>query len=399
MKYIEQSKFSQTIVSFRYILPFEKETITGYNLLCYMLKSKTEDFDNKQIISYEFNKNYGMKMSISLTVYGNQLSFQVQFRFIRLDWIEKKNYTESIIHIMDQFIDHPVFTEENLKESKYLLRNRLFAQKDDPATVAVLESLHMISKDHSISISTNGYEDEIDEITLEDICHLYNRFPSPLIYAAGKLDSTLETYLSQIKQTEECHADYEILMDTLSYKEKYILKEIEQTYISKVYATKIDTRDPSYYSLLVMNSILGQSPVNLLFTEIREKNSYCYSIGSSLIRFDGALYIYAGCDSENVNAILDLMDQQIVRLQTMDYSDELLEQAKKDLIDGLLAGFDEEYIYIERQFLSDLLNQNGCTEEKIKKIQNVTKEDISHCANLLSQISLAVVKEDESCTI
>ena len=29
MKYIEQSKFSQTIVSFRYILPFEKETITG----------------------------------------------------------------------------------------------------------------------------------------------------------------------------------------------------------------------------------------------------------------------------------------------------------------------------------------------------------------------------------
>ena len=69
------------------------------------------------------------------------------------------------------------------------------------------------------------------------------------------------------------------------------------------------------------------------------------------------------------------------------------------LVENAEAGGYSEYIYIERQFLSDLLNQNGCTEEKIKKIQNVTKEDISHCANLLSQISLAVVKEDESCTI
>ena len=66
MKYIEQSKFSQTIVSFRYILPFEKETSTGYNLLCYMLKSKTEDFDNKQIISYEFNKNTKEYNSLNL---------------------------------------------------------------------------------------------------------------------------------------------------------------------------------------------------------------------------------------------------------------------------------------------------------------------------------------------
>ena len=56
MKYIEQSKFSQTIVSFRYILPFEKETITGYNLLCYMLKTKTEDSENKQIIWYKRTK-------------------------------------------------------------------------------------------------------------------------------------------------------------------------------------------------------------------------------------------------------------------------------------------------------------------------------------------------------
>ena len=38
MKYIEQSKFSQTIVSFRYILPFEKETITGEQFMEILLR-------------------------------------------------------------------------------------------------------------------------------------------------------------------------------------------------------------------------------------------------------------------------------------------------------------------------------------------------------------------------
>ena len=50
--------------------------------------------------------------------------------------------------------------------------------------------------------------------------------------------------------------------------------------------------------MFVMNSLLGQSPTSLLFEEVREKHSLCYSISSYLIQFDGALIITLGTNKE-----------------------------------------------------------------------------------------------------
>lgn len=398
MEYIKQTKFSESIVSFRYIVSFEKETITAYNVLCYMLKSKTEEFENKQQMAHIFNKNYGMKMSVGLTVYGQSLSLQIQFRFIRSDWIQKEAYVDSLIHIIDQFLFHPVFTQENLEESQYLLKNRIQTQMDDPFTLSVLSSLQMISDSHSISIPANGYIGQVDSVTLKDMESLYSSLGMPLIFVCGTLDCAMESYLNAIDQRRAIQSNY-CLLDPLPFVEKRISRDIEQSYITKVYATQMDTKEPLYHSLVVLNSILGQSPVNFLFTEIREKHSYCYSIGSSLIRFDGALYVYCGCEKENVDVVCDLIEQQIQRLIDMDYEDVYLENAKKDVIDNILSSFDTEYSYIERSFISCYLNKDESVETKIQKIMEVTKESISICAKKLHALSLCVVQEESECTM
>ncbi|MGM9948347.1 insulinase family protein [Floccifex sp.] len=398
MEYIKQTKFSESIVSFRFIVPFEKETITAYNILCYMLKSKTEEFENKQQMAHVFNKNYGMKMSVGLSVYGQSLSLQLQFRFIRSDWIQKESYGMSLIHIIDQFLFHPVFTMENLKESQYLLKNRIQTQMDDPFTLSVLSALQIISNSHSISIPTSGYIEQVDQVTLKDIELLYKTLDKPLVFACGTLDENLELYLNTMNQRDTISSNY-CLLSTFPFVEKRISKDIEQSYITKVYATQMDTKDSLYHSLVVLNSILGQSPVNFLFTEIREKHSYCYSIGSSLIRFDGALYVYCGCEKENIDVICDLIDQQIQRLIDMDYDDIYLENAKKDVIDNIQSSFDTEYSYIERSFISCYLNSDESIEKKIQEIQKVTKESVSICAKKLHALSLCIVQEESECTI
>lgn len=393
MKYLEQNKFTQTIVSFRYLLPLNKETITTYNLMCYMLQSKTEKYQNKEEISHVFNKNYGTKMSVGLSVYGKTLSMQYQFRFVRPDWIEQDGYVTSLIEIMDQFIDHPVFCEETLMESKYLLRNRLLAQLDDPASLSILKAFQNISSTHSISISSSGYLDLIDEISLDQVKKLYNSLPAPIIYMTGISNDKLNQFLVSHRQLNSFDLNYQILDSTLQYQNEVIEKDIEQSYIAKVYATQIDTKQDEYYSLLVLNSILGQSPVNLLFNNIREKHSYCYSIASSLIRFDGAIYIYAGCAKEDVEAVNNLIEQQIQKLIDQDYEDFYLESAKKDLVDSLMASQDVEYSHIERQFIADALKQGITQSEKNERIMKVTKEDVSECAKKLLLISDCVVKE------
>ena len=395
MNYIEQNKFTETIVSFRYPLELDKKKITLYNLLCFMLKVQTEEYADKQTISHVFNKNYGMKMSVGLTTYGQHVCLQRRFQFIRTDWIDRKDYISNIIHVMEEFIYHPVFTKENLEEAKFMLKNRLMMQMDDPTSLSILTALQMIGDEYSISIPTTGYLEDVDDITLEQVESLYASIQqmNPLIYVCGFLEDEMKEQLSKFKSTDSIDVSYSILPPTIPYKEKRISKQIEQSYISRVYATQTDTVDADYYTLLLMNAILGQSPTNLLFTEIREKNSFCYSIGSSIIRFDGALYIYVGCQKENIEQVLELMDVQIQRLIDMDYEDEKLDIAKKDWIDGMTAGLDNQYSYIERKYISNILQTSSTLKERIEKIQSVTKEDISNCAKKLVALSCCIVEE------
>ena len=61
LQQIQTEKFSDVSVLVRSLLPLERRTITAYNLLVFMLKSKTADFDSKQKLSIALNHAYGMK--------------------------------------------------------------------------------------------------------------------------------------------------------------------------------------------------------------------------------------------------------------------------------------------------------------------------------------------------
>ena len=50
MNYISSNKFSDVSVAIRTQLPLERSTITAYNILVYMLKTKTELFKTKQAL-------------------------------------------------------------------------------------------------------------------------------------------------------------------------------------------------------------------------------------------------------------------------------------------------------------------------------------------------------------
>lgn len=395
MNLIKQNKFSENMVSFRYLLPLDRKTITAYNLLCYMLKSKTELYPDKNHISVLFNRNYGAKLSIGLSSYGNILCMQYRFQYIRPDWIESDSYKQNMMEIMDQFLFHPILTKENFEEAKFLLKNRLRMQKDDPLYESIVNAFTLIDEHHSISIPVQGIYDDIDAIQLEEVEALYTKMKDkkPYVYACGIFEDEMLDYLDSISNQEPVLKDYTILnVDT--YQEKIVTKDIEQTCITKVYATSTDALSKDYDALLLMNSVFGQSPINLLFQEVREKHSFCYSIGSNVIRFDGVLYVYVGCKREHIEEILNLVDIQLQRVIDMEYRDELLDIAKKDWKDAMVAGLDNQISHVERRFMSQILDRHSTMEERMRVIDALTKEDLSRAAKKLKAVSLSIVQEE-----
>lgn len=396
MNYISSNKFSDVSVVVRTQLPLERSSITSYNILVYMLKTKTELFKTKQALISNLNEAYGMKLSCGLSSYGADLILTTRIQYIRSDWIEEEDYIHKVKEITDQVLFHSVFDEASFEEAKYLYRNKLTRILDDPDGLAIYACLTTLNTDHEITIPIQGNLDDLDRLTLQDIQDVYSAYlkADKHVFVCGCLDEEMKTYLGRIDSGSKLYSTRDLL-PILDYQEEVIEKNISQSSIALVYATSTDILSEDYYKMYVMNSLLGQSPTSLLFEEVREKHSLCYSISSYLIQFDGALIITLGTNKENIEKAIELINQQIQRIIDLDFDPELLNTAKKDCIDSLIVAQDYPFSQIDQRFMDVLLSRDKDREKKIKNIQKVSLEDVSTAAKKLKKISSVIVKEVE----
>lgn len=396
MNYISSNKFSDVSVAIRTQLPLERSTITAYNILVYMLKTKTELFKTKQALISNLNEAYGMKLACGLSSYGADLILTTRIQYIRSDWIEEDDYIHKVKEITDQVLFHSVLDEASFEEAKYLYRNKLTRILDDPDGLAIYTCLTTLNTNHEISIPIQGSLDDLDQLTLQDIQNVYSAYlkADKHIFVCGCLDEEMKTYLERMDSSSKLNSTRSLL-PILDYQEEIIEKNISQSSIALVYATSTDILSEDYYKMFVMNSLLGQSPTSLLFEEVREKHSLCYSISSYLIQFDGALIITLGTNKENIEKAIDLINQQIQRIIDLDFDPELLNTAKKDCIDSLIVAQDYPFSQIDQRFMDVLLSRDTDRDKKIKNIQKVSLEDVSAAAKKLKKISSVIVKEVE----
>lgn len=396
MNYISSNKFSDVSVAIRTQLPLERSTITAYNILVYMLKTKTELFKTKQALISNLNEAYGMKLACGLSSYGTDLILTTRIQYIRSDWIEEEDYIHKVKETTDQVLFHSVLDEASFEEAKYLYRNKLTRILDDPDGLAIYTCLTTLNTNHEISIPIQGSLDDLDQLTLQDIQNVYSAYlkADKHIFVCGCLDEEMKTYLERMDSSSKLNSTRSLL-PILDYQEEIIEKNISQSSIALVYATSTDILSEDYYKMFVMNSLLGQSPTSLLFEEVREKHSLCYSISSYLIQFDGALIITLGTNKENIEKAIDLINQQIQRIIDLDFDPELLNTAKKDCIDSLIVAQDYPFSQIDQRFMDVLLSRDTDRDKKIKNIQKVSLEDVSAAAKKLKKISSVIVKEVE----
>lgn len=392
------NKFSDHSISLRRMVPLKREEATALNLLLYIMNGKTEKFDNRQLFSQALNHAYAFRAYSNVSGFGDQVLLDIRFSWISSDLVNEEGYMKEVVDLMDQILFHPCINEKNLAEAKYLLKNRLQIQEQDPDTQAVRLVLGSMPKDHPISIPVQGTIDQIDSITLDQIRKLaddLSKTPFEII-GVGSIEPEVMDYLENLDQTTYTY-DHSKLIDLDKPAVTSAVRDIAQSSLALLYSTSMKADSREYFSLMVMNAILGSAPMNLLFEEIREKHSFCYSISSTLIRFDGALLVVTGAQKEHFDEIRDLVNEQIDKLKhakTM-ISDERLKSAKLDLIDSIRMQQDSAVRMIAQAFMNSYLSRQMSAEQMYAAIDSVTLEDIEKAAAPIKLIGDACVLQSE----
>lgn len=406
---IPTQKFKNVTISLKLASPLTKETSTIRTLLSFMLAGGTKKYPSTQLLSSYLEELYGAGFSSTIGSKGKAHIIHLFETCVDQQYLtHKDNLLEKQIELLHDIFFNPnakegKFNETVLKQKKQELKWRLQSLKDDKFSYSLEKMLELMGKNQVLGISTFGYEEEIDQITAKD---LYNYFQKCIqediidIYVVGDIDENIveifKRYLPFAKRDHLLETDLYFTsprQDLLVEVEK---QDITQAKLNMGYEIQTKFSDLDHYAFTVFNGIFGGFAHSLLFKIVREMHSLCYSISSSYDAFNGIMIVNAGIETKDYQKTVDLISEQLSRIQAGDFNDDLIEITKMMLENSLIKSNDEAMNIIALRYNRDITHKEETNEQYIQKLNAVSKEDIIRVSQKvkLNTIFLLARKED-----
>ncbi len=125
-----------------------------------------------------------------------------------------------------------------------------------------------------------------------------------------------------------------------------------------------------------------------LFQNIREKRGLAYAVSSGLVSYHdgGALTIYAGCDSDAVVEVVDLVMVELQELRDRPILSSELERAKDHLKGSLVLSLESTSSRMSQLARQEIYFGHQVTvDDTLRSVERVTLEDVQRVARDLFQ--------------
>lgn len=391
---IKTNKFKNITINMRFALEFSVKRKAVLYLLSAMMFQSTKNYPDKVSFSKMKDMLYGFNAYAYVNNYSNILVYNVFFDFINNRFLKDLNELDYLLFI-DEILHNPLFTLEKLAEAKNNLKSNIKRKLDNPQNLANDNFYGEISKDDKrFEIYQNSKVlTELDNITLSDIKEVYQElFNSRIdIYLIGdKLEQYIDYFITyKSKKTLLLKEESNIL----KAREDIIFeKQVSQSTLLYTFTTPFNRSSKDYLAFNLGNIVFGGIPTSLLFSEVREKHSLCYSIVCISLKSEGLVLVKTMIDQSNAQKAIEDIENQFNRMISMDYEDDILISAKQVLSNNLLSIDDDVDCLLDHLYINDIRGKEESIEEYIKKMNKVTKEDIAKVFSMYQKYMIYFLK-------
>jgi len=147
----------------------------------------------------------------------------------------------------------------------------------------------------------------------------------------------------------------------------------------------------------VLSGVLGVGMSSRLFNKLRNEMGVCYYVRAENDSYSdhGYLGVSAGVDNKRVGEVVSAVLEELNKLKTTLVSEKELKKVKEKLISGLILGLESSDAYAKYYGVQEILKRPVENPiDKIKKIKEVTAQDIKRVANKIfvdKGLNLAVI--------
>lgn len=398
---IPESKFKTNLVSVYILRNLDRNEVTKNALLPGILKSGCNKYKTIGQLTDREEELYGSYLSAGISKRGERQVLGFSILGVNEKYLDEKILGQAI-ELLNEVINNPLvieggFNEEYLNLEKEILKDSIMSVINDKGNYAIRRLTEIMFENEPYSINGRGYIEDLEDIDRISLYKHYKKIlkTSPIqIVVEGEFEE--DEVVNLIK--EKFDFDRDEIIETP--KEKYFkqvqkIKEIKENMdiaqgkLVMGYRCNVDYLDEEkYYSLLLGSKILGGGADSKLFINVREKESLCYTIYSTIQKSKSTMVICSGIEARNYDKTVNLIKEQVQKLKDGDITESEISNAKIAYMNSLNSLHDE-IGRISDFYFSQSISRNKCDLEQIKNLINKsTKEDI---VNAVKDIELDTI--------
>lgn len=396
---IKTERFKTNFLGMFILTELNRDNVTKNALIPAVLRRGTEKLATMKEISIKLEDMYGAIFDASSDKIGDRQALQFYITSLNDEYtLDNSNLSLDCANllcdiVLDPKIENGFFNEEYVKQEKETLRELINSKINDKNSYSLNRCIEEMYSGEPFGLYKWGYAQDLESISAID---LYNQYKEVLetseihIYISGNIDELemQNIFRDRFKFLNRRFNVFSI-NDKASIKKvnnKNIVEKQEVTQGKLVLGYKLENVNlvEDLYKMVLYSSILGGTPGSKLFQNVREKASLAYTVRSMYNRQKGILLVSAGIEIDKYDEALRLIKEQLESLKNGDFSDDEINDAKVYISNAYRSYLDEQSTIIDLYMGQKLLGISESIPDMIRKVNDVTREEIIDVANRLS---------------
>jgi len=295
------------------------------------------------------------------------------------------------LSILADVLMNPAFREDKIQLAKMQVGSSIARRNDSVGAVAGREFDKLIYGADSVYARHAEYA-TIGSITRDDLVAFHRKYFGPnnaMLAVWG--DFNTKEMIEKIEQVFEKWDKIDLQLPRVpevkyDFRKTVNVVRKDDVNQSNVYMGHIGglRSDPDFFSLIVMNKILGGGFTGRLFKNVRSREGLAYSVyGSYSANYDYPGEFYVGCQTKSEKTVyaIQAMLREVEKMKESEVTDEELALAKDSFLNSFVFNFDTKGEIVNRLMVYEYFGYPADFLLKTKaNVEKVTKADVLRVA-------------------
>lgn len=398
---IETKKFKTNLMTVVLTLPLNRERVTFNSVIPAVLKRGTKNLKTQEDIAKKLEEMYGAEFDCGIEKIGDNHVLKFYLETLNSNFIPKEykeNLTAESINLLldiifNPYLENDIFKEEYVEAEKNNIKILINSKIDNKDAYALNECIEEMYKNKPYGLYKYGYIEDLENINAQNLYQYYKEIIENAkidIFFSGDINSKeIEKEVEENKNIKEITSREAKLViskdEKIKEEVKYKEKKMDVTQGKLVIGLDVNyTEKNAKFPISIYNVILGESATSKLFQNVREKASLAYTARSNYIKQKANIFIRCGIEIENFDKALEIIKKQLEDMKNGNFTQEDLKNAKKYMVSGIESVQDEQDSEITYYIGQELSKEFTTFEEYLKKIEEVTMQDVKDVANSIN---------------